>query len=78
MAIGGTKTLIRAGFLQSLETNARSRRSASLPRAEMVKGSPVSGSGGVGVSESASEKAAMPLREVKPMAEKGWRREVWR
>lgn len=56
----------------------RSRRSASLPRAEMVKVGPVSGKGGVGVCERDSEKAAMPLREVKAMAEKGWRWEVWR
>lgn len=51
-----------------------SRSSRSLPRAEIRKISPVGVKGQVPMLERASEKAVIPVLEVKAMAEKRSRR----
>nr|GMD52336.1 histone deacetylase 19 [Ipomoea batatas] len=82
VAIRGATTLILSGFSQILEMKDSSRSSRSLPRAEITKISPVGVKGYVPMLDRASEKAEIPVLEVKAMAEKSSRRglgfgEIW-
>lgn len=67
--IGGTKTLILRGFSQSLLIKDSSSSSESLPRAETVKVSPCGASGGEWILVKASEKALIPVLDVKAIPE---------
>lgn len=86
VATGGTRILTLLGLEQSLEMKVEFKRSASLPRAEMVNGGPFSGRrGGLGLCKwRALEKDVMPVLEVNAIAEKSlmvvdncWRRDCW-